>query len=122
MDYKTEQEAFWLGEFGDAYRERNRGQQLTARKAAFFATALRGAANVGSICELGCNIGLNLSALASLSEFQLTGVEINPGRGRGSAGTGRCGRKGRLPFSTIYPNIGQFDLTFTMGVLIHINP
>ena len=121
MHYRTEQEAFWLGDFGDAYRERNRGRQLTARKAAFFATALRGAANLDSICELGCNIGLNLSALASLSEFQLTGVEINPAAAKEAQELGVADVQVASVLDDLSA-LGQFDLTFTMGVLIHSNP
>ncbi|MEM6608939.1 MAG: pseudaminic acid biosynthesis-associated methylase [Pseudomonadota bacterium] len=121
MDHKTEQEAFWLGDFGEAYRERNRGNQLTARKAAFFARALKGASNVGSICEFGCNIGLNLSALASLSDFQLTGVEINPNAAAEAQDLGVADIKVASVLDDLSA-YGQFDLTFTMGVLIHINP
>ena len=121
MDHKTEQEAFWLGEFGEAYRERNRGHQLTARKAAFFATALKGASNVGSVCEFGCNIGLNLSALASLNDLQLTGVEINPGAAAEAQELGVADIKVASVLDDLSA-YGQFDLTFTMGVLIHINP
>lgn len=121
MDHKTEQEAFWLGEFGEAYRERNRGNQLTARKAAFFARALKGASNVGSICEFGCNIGLNLSALSSINDFQLTGVEINPKAAAEAQDLGVADIKVASVIDDLSA-YGQFDLTFTMGVLIHINP
>lgn len=37
MAYKTEQEAFWAGEFGNAYILRNQGKAALAAKTAMFA-------------------------------------------------------------------------------------
>lgn len=37
MAYKTEQETFWAGEFGDAYILRNQGKAALAAKTAMFA-------------------------------------------------------------------------------------
>jgi pseudaminic acid biosynthesis-associated methylase len=119
--YKTEQENFWLSEFGREYMDRNRGQNLTARKMVLFARALRGAPGIRTICEFGCNIGLNLAALKALGDFKLTGCEINHEA---------AAEASRLDFARIevgsiiddLSDLGTFDLTFTMGVLIHINP
>ena len=36
MDYKTEQEKFWAGEFGDDYIERNKSAALAASNLNFF--------------------------------------------------------------------------------------
>lgn len=38
--YKTEQEAFWAGEFGDAYVARNEGAQWIANNLALFSRIL----------------------------------------------------------------------------------
>lgn len=43
MKFTTEQEAFWAGEFGNAYMERNRGEALLASNLNFYSRALRGA-------------------------------------------------------------------------------
>ena len=40
MHYKTEQENFWSGEFGDDYTRRNRGAALEAANLALFARLL----------------------------------------------------------------------------------
>jgi pseudaminic acid biosynthesis-associated methylase len=74
------------------------------------------------ILELGCNVGLKLSILQKLGFTNLTGVEIN--------------EKAFKIAKKNYPNIKfhnssieefnsngeQFDLVYTSGVLIHINP
>ena len=59
MTYKTEQEQFWAGEFGDSYRHRNDSESLLYSKVAMWSKMLRSANNVTSALELGCNIGSN---------------------------------------------------------------
>ena len=63
MTFKTEQENFWAGEFGNEYINRNQGEQHIISNIALFGQILRSAPQVKSIVELGCNIGLNLQAL-----------------------------------------------------------
>lgn len=41
--YKTEQENFWAGEFGEEYIQRNKGAQLLASNLSFFSKALSNA-------------------------------------------------------------------------------
>ncbi len=82
---------------------------------------LRCANNVSSVRELGCNIGLNLLALNRLRpDLELGGIEINKNAAKAAADLG---------IATIYNdtilkeiNLPNVDLTFTIGVLIHINP
>ncbi len=118
--YKTEQEKFWAGEFGDEYSERNRGAHIVASKTALY-SRLCAHLTVTSVLELGCNIGLNLQALRwLLPSASLTGVEINE----------KAAAKARdIPNVQIHHgSIFEFkpdrvwDLVFTSGVLIHINP
>lgn len=120
-EYTTEQEHFWAGDFGDGYLKRNRGEQLVGAKTAFFGRALRGAGAISSIMEFGCNIGLNLQALSQLGSFKLSGIEINTNAAgqAASLGVAKISNKSILNDLT---GEGMFDLTFTMGVLIHINP
>lgn len=76
--YATPQEAFWAGAFGDAYVERCRGEALVAARTAMWARIMSRCGPIGSVTELGANIGLNLMALRRLlPEAALTGVEIN---------------------------------------------
>ena len=66
MTFKTEQEAFWAGDFGTEYIQRNQGDALLASNLDFFAKALRQARGVQSCIEFGANIGMNLKALKLL--------------------------------------------------------
>jgi len=61
--FATDQEAFWAGEFGTQYIERNQGDQLLASNLDFFSKALRQTGGVSSCLEFGANIGMNLKAL-----------------------------------------------------------
>jgi len=119
--YETEQERFWAGEFGDAYMERNRRPEQLAAKVAVFAKILSSAGDVGSVLELGANVGLNLEALHGLlPAAELAAVEIN----HKAAGELR-----RFDWLTVYESsVLEFqpqapvDLVLTSGMLIHINP
>ena len=66
MTFQTEQEAFWAGEFGTEYIQRNQGDALLASNLDFFAKALRAMRSVSTCIEFGANIGMNLKALKLL--------------------------------------------------------
>jgi pseudaminic acid biosynthesis-associated methylase len=122
LTISTEQEAFWQGNFGNEYTERNTGPRWIAANSAFFSNVLTRTRGVRSILELGSNIGLNLIALARLlPEAALSAVEIN--------------EKAAAQLVKNVPNVGlhlnsilefktndKWDLVFTKGVLIHVNP
>ena len=76
---------------------------------------------MASIRELGCNIGLNLLALNRLHpEISLSGIEINEEAVKKAAELNVAHiRQGSILESI---NDKKVDLTFTAGVLIHINP
>ncbi len=120
--YKTQQEQLWATEFGEAYISRNQAStQAIADRTAMFARILQRAGEIGSVLELGANIGINLHALRNiLPEAEFATVEINPA----AAEVLR-----RIPgLTTINQSLLEFtaprryDLVFTSGVLIHINP
>lgn len=122
MKYQTEQEAFWAGDFGDAYIERNQGDQQVAGNLNLFAQALRMAHGPASCLEFGANIGLNLRALKLLYPGQEQfGIEINAEAARRLAQV-------IPPQHVIGQSILQyepqrtFDLVLIKGVLIHVNP
>ncbi len=119
MRNKTEQELFWQGNFGTEYTSRN--QILPEQRQPFFAQVLAKTYGVKTICELGANRGHNLQAIAQLSSnFQLTGVELNP--------TAIAQLETIPGVQSVQSSIQdfnpekKFDLVFTCGVLIHINP
>jgi len=119
MKEKAAQEEFWSGEFGDQYTKRNQIVPETIKN--FFANVLSKTYGVRSICELGANKGHNLEALYSLSNnYELTGVELN------RSAYEKMMEKSyiRSYHSLIQDFLPQthFDLVFTCGVLIHINP
>src|SRR5687768_8949068 len=119
--FKTEQEAFWAGEFGDDYVARNRGAQWIANNLALFTRILNRTEKINSVIEFGANIGLNLQALRLLlPEAKLSAVEINE-----KAVT----ELHKLPGLQIhhqsildYAGTVQHDFVLLKGVLIHLNP
>lgn len=121
MTFKTEQENFWAGEFGLNYIYRNNSEPLLYSKVAMWARMLQAANNVNSIRELGCNIGLNLAALKRLQpSLKLSGYEINAEAARQAAEFNVAEiKQGSILEEIKDPKV---DLTFTAGVLIHINP
>jgi pseudaminic acid biosynthesis-associated methylase len=117
----TEQEAFWQGEFGDAYVDRNDGEAVVAANTAMFARALSRAGRLDSLIEFGTNRGLNLIALKRLlPHCRLTGVEINA---KAHAAASRLGI-GEIWQGSLfdYPLAEPFDLSLIKGVLIHLAP
>ena len=121
MTYKTEQENFWAGEFGVNYIDRNNSEPLLYSKVAMWARMLQAANNVNSIRELGCNIGLNLVALKRLQpKLNLSGYEINEEAAKQASDFNVAEIKQGSILEEI--NDTKVDLTFTAGVLIHINP
>ncbi len=120
--YETEQEAFWAGEFGDGYIERNQGKGWIASNTALFARILSAADRLDSVLELGCNVGLNLAALRHLlPEAELTGVEINAkAAALAAAHSGADAVANASIFA--FEADRAWDLVFTKGVLIHIAP
>ena len=122
MTFKTEQESFWAGEFGTAYIDRNKGDQLLAANLDFFSKALRGARGIHSCMEFGANIGMNLRALKLLHpRLEQHGIEIN-------ADAAKQLKELISPDHVFEGSIFEyrphqtFDLVLIKGVLIHINP
>ena len=122
MNYQTEQESFWAGEFGDSYTDRNDGDSLLFAKQHSLSKILSHAVGIQSVLELGCNKGLNLRALSSIiPNLTMEAVEIN---------TKAAEECRQIPNVTVHNQSiydyaireATFDLTFTSGVLIHIAP
>lgn len=125
MAYRTEQEEFWSGEFGDEYIERNRDKQVLAGKAALFAEILGKMQKFDSVLEFGSNIGLNLKAIKTLlPEASCHAIEIN----HKAAEILRADpffESGIEVFETSileYEAKEQYDFVLISGVLIHMDP
>ena len=120
--FATEQEAFWAGDFGTSYIQRNQGDMLLASNLDFFSKALRSARGIRSCIEFGANIGMNLKALNLLHPgIDAHGIEINADAASQLAEV--------IPSAQVYNKSifdftpeREWDLTLIKGVLIHINP
>jgi len=120
-DYKTEQESFWAGEFGEEYRSRNKGDELVAANLALFSDVLKRTDSISSMIEFGSNIGLNLIALKKLlPDLEQAAIEINAESAK---------QLSELEDVKVYQQSifdfkpeSQRDFVLIKGVLIHINP
>ena len=121
-NFRTDQERFWAGEFGDAYIERNVEDQIVAGNTALFARALARVGPISSVIEFGANIGLNLRSLKHLyPEAALSGVEINAQAAtvlRSLIGPENVHEGSILDLQLDR----QSDVALIKGVLIHMNP
>ena len=124
-EFKTPQEEFWAGEFGDEYINRNQGKYVLAANLEFFSKALAKAAKMQSCIEFGANIGNNLQALKILyPDLKQFAIEINP--------SAVNELRKFMPETNVFqtsildfePSIvaGGCDVAIIKGVLIHINP
>lgn len=121
-NFKTEQEAFWAGSFGDAYIQRNQSEELLASNLNFFSQVFRSAARPEKILEFGANVGMNLRALQILFPgVETSGVEINE---KAAAELATVIKNGEVFQTSIldFEIAEKCDVSLIKGVLIHINP
>lgn len=122
MEFNTDQENFWAGQFGSDYISRNQGQNLLASNLNFFSKAFSKAGKINSCIEFGANIGMNLKSLQLLyHEIELQGVEINETACKylqDLVGEQNAHHASIFDFQVTK----QFDVSLIKGVLIHINP
>lgn len=124
MGYKTEQEEFWSGEFGDQYVERNKQDWMLASNIAMFSDIFQYVdnKNAASVIEFGSNIGLNLMAIKKIiPNIQMGAIEINKKASEQLAKN--------IEGVKIYNNSilesdinEKYDIVLIKGVLIHIDP
>ena len=121
-EFKTEQEQFWHGDFGNEYVDRNKDSQHIRSNIALFAKVFSKMGKINSLLEFGANIGLNLTAINCLiSDLDLAAIEINEKAAKqlkeNNSGV-NIYRKSILDFD----EAKTWDLTLIKGVLIHIAP
>lgn len=117
----------WRGDFGDEYTHRNSAgaHELQARTRMWsrWLDAF-GSRTPSSILEVGCNLGLNLRALRTLTDAELMAVEPN------ASARARVVADGVLSDEAMREGVGEAipfpdkaaELVFTSGVLIHVQP
>ncbi len=116
----TEQEKFWEGEFGDEYTDRN-NEIIIKNNINLFEQILKNI-SIKTIFEIGCNRGLNFKAIKLINQdISLNGLEINKYAYDILNSENICDN---LYNDTIfnYNEKNKYNLVFTKGVLIHINP
>jgi pseudaminic acid biosynthesis-associated methylase len=120
--FKTDQEDFWAGKFGDDYIARNASEGLLASNISFLAKMLGRCRQARSLIEFGANIGMNLRAIRALRpEIELGAIEINATAAEELRAWG--GAKSVHHTSILdFQSERTWDIAFIKGVLIHINP
>jgi pseudaminic acid biosynthesis-associated methylase len=115
----TEQEQFWIGEFGSAYVGRNKVEW--ALRVPFWEDILLWT-GARSVLEVGCNIGSNLKAARSVDrQIDLVGVDVNPDALMEATLSGlNVHEMSGASVGHRWPD--EFDLVATVGVLIHVAP
>ncbi|MEE0959117.1 MAG: hypothetical protein UH654_03665 [Lachnospiraceae bacterium] len=125
MGYKTAQEEFWSGQFGNDYIERNKDNALLEAKMNLWMKVLECTKDVESVIEFGSNIGLNLKTMKIInSKLNFAAVEINHKAVdilKNDALLKDCVDVYEQSILEYNPE-KMYDLAFTAGVLIHINP
>lgn len=122
MTFKTDQEAFWAGNFGTEYIQRNQGDALLASNLAFFSKALHQAKGLKTCIEFGANIGMNLKALKLLHPgLDSNAIEINADAAQELGKVIPANQVHNQSILDFVPS-QQWDLTLIKGVLIHLNP
>ena len=120
--FKTEQEDFWAGKFGDDYIGRNAGDALLGSNISLLARMLGRCPHAKSLIEFGANIGMNLRAIRTLrSGMELAAIEINAEAVkelRAWGGVNDIHQGSVLDFQAER----TWDVALVKGVLIHINP
>ena len=122
--FKTDQEEFWNGKFGDDYIKRNDSEKVIESNRSMFSEIISPNYSIKSILEIGPNIGMNLIAINSIfPDIALSGIEINP------KATERLKElnfvevfEGSVCDESVDLSSKKWDLVLTKGVLIHINP
>jgi|SRR5208283_1693512 len=119
--FKTEQEQFWAGDFGDEYIDRNQSARLVTSNIALFAKIISHTISVGSVLEFGANIGANLRAINQiLPDSELSAIEIN----KKAVAELELFESVKIYHTSILDFSPDYERDFVLikGVLIHINP
>jgi len=107
---------YWAGPEGDAYHKRN---WVDWRVRTGFWRDMINYTGVRSVLEIGCNAGWNMSAIKECGEnVNCVGTEINYGAYLHAIGAGLKAHHTH-DFAQVP---GAFEMVFTSGVLIHIEP
>lgn len=117
-----EQDTFWRDRYGAEYMAANAEFDAELGKKAW-STMLARTAKPATILELGSNIGRNTRVLRDLlPEAELSICEINPTAFQTVTSSFPIAQAENCAIREATFQEGAFELVFTMGVLIHIDP
>ena len=118
----TEQESFWALEYATEYINKN-SKFDSVRGVDAWKKMLAKASNIKSLLECGCNIGRNLKFLNEvLPDSSKSIIEISKPAFDKVIADQKILRAYNGSIMDSNFSLGEFDLVFTMGVLIHIHP
>lgn len=120
---KTEQEDFWANKYAEDYIRKNQAFDNELGAVAWKQMLANANGSVGNYLECGCNIGRNIDQLKiALPDAKPSVIEISEPAFSSVTARHRFDHafNGAILDSRFEPD--SFDLVFTMGVLIHINP
>lgn len=113
----SQQTALWAGSFGNDYSQRN---QIEYSQRLSFWTRIVDLTQCKSVFELGCNRGHNLMALRACGVPMVSGIDVNEQAVNEARDQSLI--VGVADHNTIDKLTVRFDLTMSVGVLIHIAP
>lgn len=122
--YKTVQEDFWAGDFGNEYIDRNNNENIIAGNLTFFSDVFRKTGKINSAIEFGSNIGMNIHAILKLQpDVEISAIEINQKavsilQDTFQSRVKNVYNQSILDFEPDYKR----DFVYIKGVLTHINP
>ena len=119
--YRNEQEEFWAKTYAAEYITKNNTFDLESGKKAW-ELMLRKTVGIDTVLECGCNIGRNIMFLDAIRpDAKKSIIEIS--KPAYEFVTRRYGLAQTFNGSILGSSLeGGFDLVFTIGVLIHIDP
>jgi pseudaminic acid biosynthesis-associated methylase len=123
MTFNSEQEKFWAETYANDYIKKNANFDCELGSIGWTKMLAETHGNVGSYLECGCNIGRNIDQInLVLPNARRSIIEISDSAFRYVTAQYAIDRayKGSILDSDFDDN--SFDLVFTMGVLIHVNP
>ena len=121
MKYRTKQEFFWKGKFGDQYLKRSNAKSLLVAHKEFFKKTLGKANKINSIIEFGSNTGINLVVLKKILKLKkITAVEINK---KSCIKLAKINNVEVINESILnFISYKKYDLVMSIALLMHINP
>lgn len=123
MKYNSDQEKYWAEQYAVNYIKKNEAFDHSLGAKAWKIMLAKIENNISSLLECGCNIGRNIEQLNRvIPKSQKSIIEISEPAYNFVTQKYAFSQKFHGPLIDSNFKAKSFDLVFTMGVLIHINP